>query len=57
MIDYNPVTNVQERASELYTPVHPSKEALICLNCPNKRCKPMNYKRYATELAKINENE
>ena len=47
------IPNNQERASELYTPVHPSKEAQICLNCTNKKCKPRSCKRYTTEHKKI----
>lgn len=55
MLDYNSILNVQERASELYVPVHPSKEAQICLNCTNEDCKPRNCTRYNTEIAKVKE--
>lgn len=47
------VPNNQEHASMLYTPVRPSKEAQICLNCTRKSCKPKNCKRYKTEITKL----
>ena len=48
---------VQERASELFVPVHPSKKAQICLNCPLPKCKPRHCKRYDAELKSIIEEE
>ena len=45
-----------ERASELYKPNKPSKEALICLECNVKNCKG-NCDRYKEEMNKIRGNK
>ncbi len=49
--------NNQERASSLYYPTHPSKKALICLNCSLKTCKPKNCERYRSEVKKLKEEQ
>jgi hypothetical protein len=41
------------RSSDAYVPVHPSDEALICLNCDKKKCKPTTCQRYKQEVKKI----
>ena len=51
------IPNVVERASDLYTPVKPSKESQICLNCPIPKCKPNRCERYSDELKKLRKED
>ena len=51
------IPDVQERASSLYSPVRPSKESQICLNCPISKCKPRGCKRYSDELKKLRKGD
>ena len=51
------IPDVRERASGLYTPVKPSKESQICLNCSIPKCKPNRCERYSDELKKLRKED